>query len=728
MKGFERLDNSYYIRNAQAIYTSYMHDGMAMGVGFVQDLEYNRKYAAGWIDVEKIKPSKDNKTSQAKWEQDLSNKISRESSRDMKEGWNNIDWHAYQSPAEKLLDVVEDQILSVDFNISAEVLDPISKDEELDKKWSSKVHAKFADLRQRVADFSGTPIEDNMFLPESNEELEMIALAGGFKHRHATATQNILKGTFENSGWSSDRERWVSDVLCSKYIAAMTTVDSNTGQVVVEYVDPANVSLQYSEYPDHRDSEFGFVWSTKTISELLHMGIPYEQLEDAIRIWGGRLGNPTVGVDQPIDKTTALGSKVQVVRCFWIDSEFGTRRVYETTWVINTAVCYNSGISQTQGRHTNNLDVYVPLILIKRTKRPLMDRMRDWIDMFYVGVKKLELANKMGRPNGMAINLHQLNNTSAGMNGKPMEFLKMLADTRFLPFMQSVSGAYQGGAVSPVTPISGDVGTVFENAIIVMQQAIAGLYEVTGLNPQIFSAMLQVGSRTATEANYQVAQANAVIRPYIYIMQLLKERTATVVKSRIRTQAKDRAAFKNTYQYVISTGDIDALCTEAERDGECKLRMVVRPTEEFRREMKAQSHEAVVAGVLQYDDYLYINELLNQGVDISLIRTFIAYKIKRAKQEKQQNDIALQQAQAKANAEYSQIQQQGALQAVQQEGQIKGTVEAMKQDAQLQREVTLAGENRKTKGFEALLRLAELAGNEEKITTAMGGGIANGNA
>lgn len=718
------LGSKYYLDNCRAILSAYYTNDMVMGINYIKGLSINRLYAKGGIDVDRLKPKDDNKLpAGAAWDDDISEKLSRSKVRDMKEGWNLVDWDTFSSPAPKLLSVLEDQALSVDYNVSAEVIDPVSRNEELDKKWRTMASSKLIDLEQQVANFSGVPMTENVILPESNEELEMIALAGGFKHRHAIATQNALKNIFEYSRWNVDRERWISDMWCSEYVCAIVNVDAVSKQLVTEYVDPENVTVQYSTYPDHRDSEYGATWKYMSITELKAIGIPMNQLLEVAKVWGYQGAAPSLDSTTGIDNF--LATKAQVARCFWIDVSNGFRRVMEATYVIGTDVIFNEGVSQVQGRYNNSLDVHLPLIVIKRNKAPLMESMRGWIDLFYIGTKKLELAIKKARPNGMAINLAMLNNTAAGLKGDVMDFVKMFGDTRLLPYMQSVTGQYQGGGVTPITPISGDVGSLFENAIVTMERAIAGLYEVTGLNPQILSAILPVGSRTATEASYQMAQTNAVIRPYIYQMQQLKERIAVVTKSRLRTQAKNKAEFKRTYQYILSDADMEALALEASRDGECRLRMVVKPTDQFRNEMKAQISQLVQMGMLRPDDEMYIFEMLNQGVDLPLVRMYIGYRSKKMADEQHQRAIEQQQAQAHGNIQFQQAQEQAAIQKVQQEGQIRGTVEAMKLGEQLKSSITMEQEKRKTIALQAI---AELLKNQENMQQlqALTGDNANG--
>lgn len=712
----------YYVENCKAILSSYYSNDMVMGMNYVNGLTLNRLYASGKVDMDRIKP-KDNNTLpvNAAWDDDISKKLNRSNVRDLKEGWNMVDWDTYSSPAPKLLSVLEDQALAVDYNVSAEVIDPVSREEELDKKWRTMATAKMVDLQQKVANFSGVPMSEQMILPESNEELEMIALAGGFKHRHAIATQNALKSVFEYSRWNFDRERWISDMWCSQYVCALCNVDPKSGQIMTEYADPENSTIQYSEYPDHRDSEYGAVWFYKSLSELLAMGLTTEQIKEVAKVWSSAVGNKSLKSDSGIEDL--IGTKCQVARCFWVDVTNGRRTIMEASYVVGTDIVYNEGVSQVQGRWNNGLDVHLPLIVIKRNKAPLMELMRSWIDLFVVGEKKLELAIKKARPNGMAINVAMLNNSAAGLSGNAMDFIKMFGDTRLLPYMQSVTGQYGGGAVTPIMPISGDVGTLFENAIVTMERAIAGLYEVTGLNPQILSAILPVGSRTATEASYQMAQTNAVIRPYIYQLQQLKERIATVTKSRMRTQAQNPSTFKETYKYILSNADMDALILEASRQGECRLKMVVKPTDQFRAEMKAQVSQLVQLGTLRADDEMYISEMLNQGVDLPLVRMYIGYRAKKMSDEQHQRAIEQQQAQAEGNIRFEQAQAQTATMKVQQEGQIKGTVEAMKIGEQLKNNVAMEQEKRKTIAVQALANILQKIEDQTQLQSLIGGAV-----
>lgn len=712
----------YYLNNCQAITSAYYNNNMVMGLNYVNGLSKNRRYAKGKIDVDSIKP-KDNNTlpANASWSDELSEKLMRSKVRDMKEGNNLVDWDSYSSPVPKLLSVLEDQALAVDYNVAAEVIDPVSKEEELDRKWRTMASAKLVDLEQKIANFSGVPMTEIPILPESNEELEMIALAGGFKHRHALATQNALKNIFEYSRWTYDRERWINDMWCSQYVCAICNVDGKTGQLVTEYVDPENASVQYSDYPDHRDSEYGFVWSWMSLTELMNVGIPAEKIAAVAKVWGGQLGG--AGLKSLSEAKDILAAKAQVARCFWIDINNGFRQVMEATYVIGTDIVFNMGVSQVQGRYNNSLDVHLPLIVIKRNKAPLMEQMIPWVDLFYIGTKRLELAIKKARPNGQAINVAMLNNTAAGMSGSALDFIKMFGDTRILPYMQSVTGNYTGGSVTPITPISGDVGSVFEQAIVTMERAIAGLYEVTGLNPQILSAILPVSSRTATEATYQIAQTNAVIRPYIYQLQQLKERIAVVTKARLRTQAKEKDKFRNSYQYILSSADIDALILEASREGECRLRMVVKPTDQFRNEMKAQVSQLVQMQILRPDDEMYIFEMLNQGVDLPLIRMYIGYRAKKMADEQHQRAIEQQQAQAQGNIQFEQAQAQTALNKVQQEGQIKGTVEAMKIGESTKNNMAMEQEKRKTIMVQALANVLQKIEDQDKLMQVIGGSI-----
>lgn len=595
----------------------------------------------------------------------------------LRKGWDKVDFTVH-SFIPKIKASIKGLLADVDYMVKANAIDPFSKDEEEKSKWKSLVYAKEQEFILGLSNKMNLPVEDIKFIPESIEELELYASNEGFKVNWAILMDKLLRFTFEISGYTEEKEMWIDDLLDNGFCCSIDDVNPDTGLVEHSYVDPKTTIVQYSQYSDFRDAQYAGHLTMQPFS-VIKSKIPEDrwgEVENAAKFYMGMYGNlpesewGKVNINNENGQWLAGLNKALVFNCSWIgvDHEYykeikrygtikrnrvaaGTepasnretivrypkRKLYSAKWVVGTKIIYDYGQVYNQPKSKYGRDVRLNYHMYSLPYKALVPTLRPLADEFQKSWLMYQNGMAMAKQDGYALNIQMLQNVPLnGEPASPTEVIRFWKEENVLPYFYSMTGQYKGGAAVPLTPIQSPIPSIVETNIRRMQFVYQQVQEVTGLNPLSMGASPSSATQVGTaEMGYQATMN--VLKPIITSCFKMKESIGRNAVYRIQNAVTWDDRFKTAYSGILSETEI-ALLQDAEKKG-CMYAISVKakPGRDQIVNLLQTVQQSYQAGLLAPDDYLYVMEQVYDEYDISKIRQYVSYKIKKT-QERQQNE------------------------------------------------------------------------------------------
>jgi len=674
-----------------------------------------------------------------------------------RKGWKNIN-DDIVSVAPKIKDVFHGLFDNQDYEISADTIDLNSGAMKDRAKYGLLAQTLFQQEYARLRAIGNIPQQQQDFIPRNVTELELYEAAGGFKLSFAKTMEKLLRHTFDISDWDNTlKKKALDDVLDIGYVALKIVYDLDTNKSKMKYVDPVNLCMQYSPDDDYEDSDWCGYYTTYTVSQLEQQGFKRTMLESLAFENSAKLNNPTREQWNNYNKKNTLGGydydfyRIPVYEVEWIDSDttkylswknrngkermkevsFDTeqkkyskkeviassaRIVYKCKWIIGTDHVFDYGISNDQIRPLPSKPI-LSYRLVKVTDNPIMRRLKPILDKMQLAWLRYQNALIMSAGGGWAINLRLLNNLSIG--GKKLsikDVLRMMRNNNVLFFSDTpITGRYEGGSVNPVTPLPSMLKDEIANAIQEFEYSIKQVEHVTGLTPVALGGTPEErAGKATTEISFAATQN--VMRPIIHNIMVLKQRAAESAMLHIQMLIRDNKKAYEAYSDVVGEMDLAAVKTATYNGARYGIKLVAKPTEQEWLEIKDLIIEAISLGrdgvkSLEIDDALAMYEYRNSGMNLSEMRLILSYKIRKYKEQAQQQALQTQK-----------MQQDGAValqqQKAQQEAQMK-QMDAQVEQGKLQQEHQ---NNMQSETFKAnqdyKLKLMDLAMEEKKLKSA----------
>lgn len=205
--------------------------------------------------------------------------------------WRAIDWTV---PAFlcKYREIAISKILQQRYNITAAVVDPLSKSEE--DAYFNKMKVKIM-MRQAAEQFGSELSQSPMLTPQPNEpeDLEQLQMQMqyGYKHQMALEAENAINLILEQNNRAQIEREIVTSSYDYGFGAATCDIDEN-GMVKVRVIDGTYLGLSYCEKNDFSDLIHWWELVPTYVADLA----PYytkEQLDDICKKSTNKNGNPT---------------------------------------------------------------------------------------------------------------------------------------------------------------------------------------------------------------------------------------------------------------------------------------------------------------------------------------------------------------------------------------------------------------------------------------------------
>jgi hypothetical protein len=711
-----KLTKDYAIRYSEAIYSTYVGDKAGFPYSLLAFYNEIRNYADGKQDSDKYETILNPDGSWGSNGTPVGSSVDGKwPKNDRRKGTNNLNKEIL-SLGPRIMQAILGAFADVDYNLTAETIDPDSGYEQEMKKSQLYAESQNLDAINMFKQNAGIPIDSGTKYPKDLDELQLMQDLGEFKTGISKALEKLLKHTYDISDWTETVRKLIRDLVCFNAICTHDYYDTEECKWKTEYEDVTRVIAQYSDKRDYSDSGFFGVIREKRISEIRHKledeGYSEEQIGQLAQNWSGKLGNPLQSRWTDFYQKDTYGNWLYdsyvclVLETEWIDNdmEFRTvntskrgirtvyeqewgrmrdtehnktrittiKRKYEAKWVIGTDVVYEHGLSPSQARDKSNKRPLMSFHVYAGTEKSIMQRLVPIFDNFQISWLKLQNAIVESWGEILLPDLAVLDRIVIG--GEKWSVDKLLSNakrTHVLPYRSlPISGKYPGGNVKPIDIIPSTIINRIEEARSLFENAINMIEIVTGINPIALGSQPTSGEgKGVTEM--ALANTTKILRPVIDSIFQIKEDSAEFLSESIRLAIRNDKDCRDAYTRVVGKNDVDALRNSKYEARELGIKLVPKPTSEELRSLYEDIRVASMGGkngqpLIRFDTMLYIKEKLMNGANLTDIRLYLSNSINKEidRQEKErqqgiqaqgQQNVQLEQSKAQSEAQKSEI-------------------------------------------------------------------------
>jgi hypothetical protein len=700
----------YFLNNSKALYSLQVKGLSGVPYALLDEFHFLRSFASGMQSEDRYKNwmLKDESPNQNDFIQGVG--ITTQSKGDLRKGYTNI-FFDIVSPAPKILATLVGKFSSVEYDISADPIDYGSKQGIENAKidlWATKENQDFLRLASSTA---GIPMQEPDFMPESREEIELYEILGGFKPNHCRIMETVIKKTLDVSYWlPTIKDMLYRDLVTLGMCGCRDYYDPEDGLVKSRYVDPSNFGIQWSKYPDHRDSEYAYEFIDMSISSLRQYFSDRDEsfFEKIAYTYSGYAGNLMGGEFDTYKTRTASGGygydsfKVCVGDFEWIDIDGGKevikknvfgreisesvafdkdvketenkkvrftekRMRYGTMWVVGTDEVFEWGKCYDVTRPTKkeaSLSFHF-YNLRKIVGRSIVQQLVPIFDNFQMLWLKYQNSLAMAVNDGYDIDVEALMNL--GGNDTPQDMkqaVKRFFETG-INFYKRTNNFSNPTGGRPIEKRDGGMGKMFEDIIKGFAFNISLIENITGLNPVALGQTPNPNAPVTTTEMSVTAMASTLkphLTAYSTVKKAMSENITRWAQIRIKTSSYSRKA----YASVLSPLDVEILKASEGDNVSYGITLNPRPTDTEKQTIYQQVQVAMQVdrdgkdGGINISDGLALTSMLESGASLKVVEMMLADRIRRnmkAKQKARQQDMQLQnqitqsQIQAKAQAD-----------------------------------------------------------------------------
>jgi hypothetical protein len=643
--------------------------------------------------------------------------------------WLSLDW-TIRSIISPYRDKAISRLLNQEYNVIATPVDQLAKSEK--DSYYAELRAKMSIrslMMKQDPELAEHPlIQVSSKDPQDLEELEMRMELGEQFNRSKDAELAIQLAFYQND-YKTKRRKIFEDLFDLGVSGVRDYLDDND-MPAFRVIDPECIITSYDKNGDFKNIvhageiiDVPLVELATVKNEEGNIMFTDQDLTQFASTIAGQFGNPRLlglgtGWMKPYDK----------FKCKVLDIEFYTynERVYRDTvdetgnpdfrkadfsrgkksdkytrkriqyvykckWIIGTDKCYDWGMAYDQKR-TNEVKhkaktklsyTFYAYNFYQMKAQGMMERLIPYIDDYQLTMLKIQNFKNRAVPSGWWIDLSALEKiamTKGGQDMQPKELLQMFFETGVLLGRSDTDGGTpQSPNWKPVIPIENTAASelqMFYNDLI---NTISSIERITGYNDVTLG---QASSKTLVPG-YDAGQqsTNEALYPMVFAEENIMLRLAEAMLGRTQQALKRGnisgfapALNSNVLHFIEISPDI------AWRD--------------YGIELEKRSSNDQKAWLMQAMQQDIANGVLNAADAITLINTknvkeaqmIWAYRVKKEKENQQQQRMAEIQAQQQGNMQAAQIAQQAEAQKFQMEAQLELQKEQMRIQGELEKE------------------------------------------
>lgn len=657
--------------------------------------DINRQYALGNQPVSKYKPLMG-------------------VDKDTNDTWLNISWDVIPI-IPKFRRMVLSELGKKEYNVVATAIDSLATEET--SKYFANAQAKIM-IREQAQKIDPSLLDApalQMSPGEARdlEELQM-QMKYTYKHQMSIEAEQATNLIFSQNDYKTIRDDVREDMYDYGVGGFKRWIDSN-GSIRIRRVNPSNVLTSMFRRKDMKDVTYIGEIVEMTIADLKQIAgtqfseAQYEEIADRSR---GQLGNPneiytsTSTYNRSYDKfkirvldiefysvndlvyekkISARGNKVYAparnVSGFddkgnVIDNfdRVSYKVVYKGKWIVNTEHIFDYGLATNMVRAKDSLmdttlsyHMFVPEFYDMKAYS-VIEKAIPVADAIQIAWYRLQNAINMARPKGIMIEMGTLEDIPLGGGGTkltPLKVLELYNQTGTLVYRKTDSSGRPTN-YKPIEELENGLGRDVASYWQIIQNNIQLLRDITGLN-ELTDGSTPDAKTLTTVANLAANGSNNAI---YHIEQAEKWLTQELANS-VLLSLQDVLKHKDVEGYCRGLGNNTVKFIRANKAlsmHEFGIELEERPTNEQRQRLMAHLDQYAGQGLVEPEDAVLIENTDN----IKAAQEILAYRIKKRKEEAQQNAQQLQQQNGQIQIQSAQAAEQAKQQTLQLEYQLKG--------------------------------------------------------
>jgi len=582
-------------------------------------------------------------------------------------GYMRVFWDI-MSPAQKIMNSIVDRCVSVSTDIVADPIDANSKEEIDDEKmdlWFEKENLEF---KKQYFGELGIDTEDPEFMPETRDELELYESLGGFKPAFARAMEKLIRYTEDVSGFDVLTDMLYRDAVTLGIIAVWDEYDPETGLIKMDYVDPASSGIQWSKYPDCRDSEYAFRTKNFSISSLRQY-FPDADEKFWLKVataFQGYAGNPA-DVSGFAGKSQYGGwdydfFRVPVMEARWIDNhgkqkiytknKFGgeavdnvdydfepkkldnkrqeftlKRKCYQCKWIIGTEHVFDWG-ERTNQTYPSPKDAELGVHFYIFPGKSIIKQLVPVFHNFQVLWIRYLNALAQAINSGYEINVDSISNIQTGGDkdgGADQDlWTRRFIDTG-IAFVSNINPNGIKESNQSIRELRGGMGQMFSDILLAFRFNLSLVESITGVNPIALGETPNPNAPVST-TKMALSSVSNILKYLVDGFLNVKKNAASCITRSIQVTLKHNKMAREAYRSVLGEFDMEIL-TDARRDStQYAISLQARPTDAEKQIIIQQLMEAQKAdrdgntGGLTGIDAVILMRRIEAGIPMSQIQ------------------------------------------------------------------------------------------------------------
>ena len=550
-------------------------------------------------------------------------------------GYMRVFWDV-MSPAQKIVNSVVDRCKAVGTDILADPIDQTSREEIEDAKIDAWAEKENKDFKKQYFGALGVDIEDPEYTPESRDELELYEALGGFKPTFARAMEKLIAHTEDVSGWDVITDMIYRDAVALGVMCIWDDYDPEDGKVKPDYTDPAWAGIQWSIYPDCRDSEYAFRFKSIPLSTLRQWF--QDEDEEFFRkiaiTYAGWSGNPVQADFVNYNKANAYGGwaydffKICVMEARWIDNEgkqnvitknkYGKETVkevdydediketenkikmftmkrfcYQCKWIVGTEFIYDWGKKYNQTFPTpKDAELGVHYYVF-----PGKSMIKQLIPVFHnFQVLWIRYLNALAQAinSGYEVNADSISNIQTGgdkdnKNDQNL-WIRRFVDTG-IAFVSNITPMGTREPGQAIRELRGGMGQMFADILLAFKFNLSLIESITGVNPLALGEQPDPNAPVGT-SKLSLAAVSNILKYLVDGYLNVKKNMAACVTRHIQVLLRYNSFSRKAYKSVLGDLDMETLIASNRGSTEYAIRLQARPTDAEKQMIIQQLMEA----------------------------------------------------------------------------------------------------------------------------------------
>ncbi len=318
----------------------------------------------------------------------------------------------------------------------------------------------------------------------------------------------------------------------------------------------------------------------------------------------------------------------------------------------------------------------LPYSCVKLSTAPIIPQIIPALDQFMYGWIKFQQGMKMATIDGYSIDIGTISNLSlGGKKMNPLEVIKMWRQTGIL-FRKDTNaiGKITTSGVA-IQQMKGGAGTIFEESLRSMNQAMSLIEQTTGINPISLGASPSADQGKAV-TEYSIAGTNDILKGIVQRASVLKSFVAKNMCLRLQFVVKNKSRARKGYGGVIGDDRLELLKIAEGNDVKYGMKTHTRPQNQEKQDLLEMISLSLKNGRdgkvgITEGDAVRFKSMIENGTSLKRVALVLDYANRKAKEE------AAATAQQNIKVQGEQQQQLEALQA--QNRQVEVQLEIQKQ-------------------------------------------------